>query len=79
MAARLVRKAIVENAGFQRAGCVALDNQRRRRLAQIGFGLFRRANQFDAGTSLAYVGFQNEGETETEPRTNFVERTQSRG
>ncbi len=60
VAARLVREAIVEYAGFPRAGHVALDDERCGSLSQIGFRLFRRANQLDACAALAYVGLEDE-------------------
>src|ERR1051326_6151964 len=77
--ARLLWEAIVEYAGFQRAGCIALDDQRRPSPAQVGFGVFRRANQFDACTALANVGLEDERKIYSEPSANFVERAQSRG
>ena len=74
-----VREAIVEYAGFQRAANIALDDKRRGSLSQIGFGLFRRANQFDACAALAYVGLNDERKIHSKPGANFVERAQSRG
>ena len=79
VAARLVRKAIVEDAGFQWAGCVTLHDQRRGSLSQVGFGLFRRANEFDARTALADIRLEDERKIHSESRADFIERTQSRG
>src|SRR6266850_236128 len=77
MAARFVREAIVENASFLRSLGVALNDKRRGSLAQIVFGLLPIANQLDADTSLADIGFEHEWQREIESCANFVERAQS--
>src|SRR2546427_3479521 len=78
MATRFVRKTIVEDAGFLRAWCVALDDESRGSLAQVSLGLFPRANQFNAYATLPYVGFEHERKIDAEPRADLVQFTGSR-
>src|SRR5438445_11284925 len=78
MATRFVRKTIVEDAGFLRAWCVALDDESRGSLAQVSLGLFPRANQFNAYATLPYVGFEHERKIDAEPRADRVQTTGSR-
>ena len=50
-----------------------LNNQRSGCPSRIIFGLFARANEFDADSALANVRFEDERNAEIETRANFVE------
>ena len=57
VAARFVRKTIIENADFVRPFGITLHQQRRVRLFQIVDGLGFVADEFDADAALAHVRF----------------------
>ena len=71
--APLIGQAIVEHAGFVRAGSVTLDEQWSDGAAQIFRRLLHRADQFHPHTTLADVGFQNERKVEAMPGTKLMQ------
>ncbi len=59
-----MREAVVENADFPRARSVALDDERRCCLLQVGTGLLQGPDNLHADTALSHIGFEDERDVE---------------
>ena len=75
--ARLVREAVVEHADFARTGSVALNDEWRGGLLQVGRGLLRRSDELHADAALAHIRLQDERIVDVMLATQLFEQGES--